>query len=189
MGSRSTGLHNPVARPAPILVAYDGSEHARHAVSAAAELFPGRSVIVLYAIQWLDPPALGGAWAGLGGPIPAPELDALVREDAERVATEGAELAREAGFDAEPRAAIGAGPIWEAIVRAADEAGAVAIVVGARGRGGIRSLVLGSVSQQVAHHARQPVVIVPAPALVEARRELAARQGDEPESVPAPTRR
>lgn len=41
-------------------------------------------------------------------------------------------------------------------------AGADLIVVGSRGAGGFKRLLLGSVASQVTHHARVPVVIIPA---------------------------
>jgi nucleotide-binding universal stress UspA family protein len=49
------------------------------------------------------------------------------------------------------------GPPVEVLVDAAR--GADLLVVGSRGRGGFKQLLLGSVSQQLAHHAPCPLVI------------------------------
>lgn len=46
-------------------------------------------------------------------------------------------------------------------------AGADLLVVGSRGLGGFRGMLLGSVGQQCAHRARCPVVIIPPPSVVE----------------------
>lgn len=51
-----------------------------------------------------------------------------------------------------------------AILEEADEVGATLIVVGARGRGALRSALLGSVSRDVAAGASCPVVVVPSAA-------------------------
>ncbi len=49
----------------------------------------------------------------------------------------------------------------QAIREAAAEENPELLVVGSRGRGGLRSAILGSVSRDVAANARQPVVVVP----------------------------
>ena len=61
------------------------------------------------------------------------------------------------GVDIERRVVVGApGAVLVAESREAD-----LLVVGSRGHGGFAGLLLGSVSQQCAHHAACPVVIVP----------------------------
>ena len=51
----------------------------------------------------------------------------------------------------------------EALLRAADQYDALAIVVGAAGRGPIAGAMLGSVTYQVVHRSTRPVVVVPSP--------------------------
>ena len=84
-------------------------------------------------------------------------------DDALGRARAGAELARQAGFEAEARGDL-AEPTWEGIVVAADEIDAAVIVIGSRGLSGAKELFEGSVSHEVAAHARRPVLIVPPPA-------------------------
>jgi nucleotide-binding universal stress UspA family protein len=49
-------------------------------------------------------------------------------------------------------------PAEEILTAAAD---ADMVVVGSRGAGGFRQLLMGSVSSQVTHHAHCPVVVIP----------------------------
>jgi nucleotide-binding universal stress UspA family protein len=143
---------------APVLIAYDGSDHAKRAIRVASrELRPGRRAIVLTVSQ---PP---GAAFALGGVPPLPEdLQNQVDEEALEVATEGARLAKDEGFDATPLVRQGS-PIWQQIVAAADELDASIVVLGSHGRSGISAMLIGSVAEGVARHTDRSVMIVHLP--------------------------
>jgi nucleotide-binding universal stress UspA family protein len=150
---------------APILVAYDGSPSSQSAIVRAASVLGPRPALVLFV--W-DPvmPGPSGDPFGIGGPMIDPlqiqEMDKLVRAQADAVAADGAARAVAAGFSAEALAEETHGSTWSTIVDVAADRGSEAIVIGARGHSGVRSLLLGSVSNAVVHHARVPVLVLPA---------------------------
>jgi nucleotide-binding universal stress UspA family protein len=90
-------------------------------------------------------------------------LDRAAATAGDRVADEGARIAREAGLLAESVAVQAAGPVWKTIIELADRDDAATIVMGSRGRAGIRAMLLGSVSSAVVHHADRPTLIIRQP--------------------------
>jgi nucleotide-binding universal stress UspA family protein len=145
-----------VAAPdAPILICYDGSDEAEHAIAVAASLFRDREAVVVD-VGPLDMVAESFAAAGSG----AADLDRVAYEGALARAEKGAELARAAGFRAGARAEVNA-PTWLGITETADDVDAAAIVVGSRSLNRIRRAFEGSVSNDVVEHARRPVLVVP----------------------------
>lgn len=141
----------------PILICYDGSPGAVRAIEAAATLFGTRRAVVLDVAPPITPAESLAAMSPL---VPGAALEDLNTADASLVAARGAELARSSGFDAEARGALGA-PTWEGVVDVADELDAAAIVIGSRGLSGLREVLDGSLSHEVAEHAGRPVLIVP----------------------------
>ena len=99
-----------------------------------------------------------------GGVYPLEAIEGL-RDDAEATVRAGVERVHELQPAFSPQGEAVEGHPAHVLVTAAQEAldrgeGEVLLVVGNRGRGGFSSLLLGSVSQQVVHHAPCPVVIV-----------------------------
>lgn len=99
-------------------------------------------------------------------------MAARLREDAcrhaEEIAAEGSELARNAGFDAEPLAVESSDRVPEMIVEQVRRRSAPLIVMGSRGLSGVASVLLGSVSTTVLHASPSPVLVIP-PARPDAR--------------------
>jgi nucleotide-binding universal stress UspA family protein len=153
---------------APILICYDRSESARHAIEYAGGLLAGRHALVLNVWTYpIEVAALGVAAASLYS-------EQQQRELAGAGAEEGCALAREAGLQPIAIVACGNGDgTARTILRIAEERDVALIVMGARGLGGLRLLFLGSVSHGVVHHARRPVLVVPM--AVEAERHDAPR--------------
>jgi nucleotide-binding universal stress UspA family protein len=138
----------------PVLFAYDGSDHAKAAIRQAGEqLQRDRRAIVL--TVWEPLGAL--PFASATGAPPEGLEDGFAQE-AQRVADEGAELARSAGFDAAGVTERG-DPIWQRIVDAADENDAAIIVMGSHGRKGVGLALVGSVAAATARHTERPVLI------------------------------
>jgi nucleotide-binding universal stress UspA family protein len=146
----------------PVLFAYDGSVHARAAIERSAGVIaPGPAVVATAWTSFEDaaPAALLALPKDMVGEAVG-ALDDANRETAEELAAEGADLARKAGFDAEPRAVRSGGPFFAALLREADELDSKAIVAGSRGRSRLAATVLGSVSTGLLHHTKRPVVII-----------------------------
>jgi len=134
-----------------ILLATDGSPHAQEAQKYAQDLAlrDDAQVIIVYAFP----------------PVPAylgePELGRFIGQhvaEGQQVANQAAERLREAGVDVVVE--VLEGPAADAILRTAAGRRCDLIVMGSRGQGKLRSLLLGNVSHRVLAHAHVPVLVV-----------------------------
>jgi nucleotide-binding universal stress UspA family protein len=143
--------------PTRILLATDGSKEATLAAKTAADLAQktGSELHVVYVGSSLE-------YVGMGPPeigdIPAPTQEQLSAEARELLDVEVEQVKAQGGTVA--KAHLGVGAPDREIVNLAEEIGAGLIVLGSRGRGGIRRALMGSVSDAVVRHAHCPVLVV-----------------------------
>jgi len=160
-----------------ILLCYDGSADAQAAIDHCALLMPGSHVEVLVVwetiLETMTRTGAMGMGFGLLGVEDDASADAAIEKGAQATAAEGAQRAIAAGLLAQPREANCNGGTAETILAVADDLDADVIVLGTRGRGNVKSLMLGSVSHAVLHHADRSVLVVPSASLAEQRHNWA----------------
>jgi nucleotide-binding universal stress UspA family protein len=148
-----------------ILIAFDGSEDSRAAVAHAGELFGGQQVTVLTVWERFIDVLVHTSFGVMSTAesVDIEKIDAATERQAKATAADGAELARQAGLDATAVTCLQGNTVAETILDVAENVSATAIVLGSRGRTGVKSLLLGSVSHAVLQHADLTVIVVPSP--------------------------
>lgn len=145
-----------------IVLAVDGSPPSERAVEVCAALAGALGAQVTVIHVNVDPlmvvPPVAPTEAMIAPPVLTDE--ALRQEEAagEAVLARAAEALRISGLTVTTRRARG--PVGQRVVEAANEITADLIVVGSHGHGRLEELLLGSVSDAVARHARCSVLIV-----------------------------
>lgn len=155
--------HDDQGRPATtsldrIVVGVDGSRNARRALGLAVDMTAESEGELVVVNSWevpypYDPVAMTAAGF-------QPQEDVFEKQSEELVAELLAETLEDRD-DVNIEVSVvrtQSNPV-DAVLRAADEADA--IVVGSRGRGTVRGLLLGSVSQGILHRSHIPVVVLP----------------------------
>ena len=143
-------------KPSVIVAAVDGSEQSDRAAALAASLartYDARLVLVTV----VRPPE---GWWGVTGepPTPAALSEALITGQ-QRIL---AEVEKNIDFTNVDHTTVEElGDPTSAILALCEREGADLLIVGRRGAGVVERMVIGSVADRLAHHARCPLLIVP----------------------------
>jgi nucleotide-binding universal stress UspA family protein len=152
--------------PTKILLTTDGSSEAKLATRAAVDL--GKQTnSELHVIHVLDfvptallyPEAADPEGVELPDPILVEDIERHAEQRGREMLDAEVERVRSAGGTV-AQAHLKMGDAAREIVHLAEDLGAGLVVMGSRGRGGIRRTLMGSVSDSVVRHAHCPVLIV-----------------------------
>lgn len=138
-----------------ILLAVDGSDHARHAIEAVAKLARSSAQLEVIILNVRTDPIFYSEIT----PETYQELDTIARAEQARVLRQAADQARAVGLNVVATLDPAGGVVTE-ILNAANEGQVDQIVLGTRGMGAVGGLILGSVAQRVVHQASVPVLLV-----------------------------
>ncbi|MBW8060294.1 MAG: universal stress protein [Solirubrobacterales bacterium] len=140
-----------------IVVGTDGSETAAEAVSQAVDLakLSGAQLSIVSAYEPVPKRRVEGEQQGAPADV---QHEIGPREDVNLVLDAAAAVARKEGLEVQTHPVEG-NPA-DAILNVAEDTGADLIVVGNKGMAGARRFLLGSVPNNVSHHAPCSVIIV-----------------------------
>ena len=138
-----------------ILVPVDGSAHADAALTQAVDLARCQRARITVLCAWRPFVWYGGAVAPVG--VDVERLDSDVEAEGRRIAEEARDRVPD-GIDVDM--VIVCERPADAIIREVERGGHDLIVMGSRGHGSLRCLLLGSVSTAVLHRSRVPVMVV-----------------------------
>ena len=152
-------VSNPV--PKKIVTSTDGSPNGARALDAGIQLAKafGAELIVLSVAPQILPTVYSPV--GVAGPVLdySAYYDALAK-DTKKIVDDGVQKAKQQGVNARGAALTTVNSVAEAIIAESEKENADLIVVGTRGLGGFKKLVLGSVSSAVVAHATSSVLVV-----------------------------
>ena len=134
------------------VVGVDGSDNSLHAVEWAIDQAIGREVRIVLLASWSVPITTGGMFAE---GFPVYDWSDYEQSLLSSIAAIASQCTRD-GVTLEP--AVAQGPAAHVLIEASRDA--ELLVVGARGLGRVKGLVLGSVSQRCASHSTVPTAIV-----------------------------
>jgi nucleotide-binding universal stress UspA family protein len=140
-----------------ILIPTDGSETSQKVIKAGVAFAKsiGARVTGYYALH--EPLSLHHRFGTLDNQIKV-ELERRAGEVAQRYLAEIAEAAKASGVEFEPLVTVFDQPA-EGIIDAAKRCKCDAIFLAPHGHGGVRRLILGSVTQDVLSHSTLPVIV------------------------------
>lgn len=154
------GRRNPLA----LLVAIDGSSAANRAVQYAARQAAANPAMRVLLLN-VQPRIISGNVRRFASRL---QIEAYAQEEAAAAMRQAERIMDRAGLSYGRR--VAQGDAVETILDMAAESNCGRIVLGTRGRGAAKSLLLGSVAYGVVHHADVPVTVVkqalPAPVLL-----------------------
>ena len=146
--------------PTKILLATDGSEEAQLALSTAVDQANSTNseLHVVTVAPWNPDPAYATHEISLRWQSYEDVIEGIGKE-AQQILDKQMKKIEEAGGTLQ-EAYVRRGRKDQEIVRLAEDIGAGLIIIGSRGRAGVRRALMGSVSDSVVRHAHCPVLVV-----------------------------